>query len=220
MELNGDPMRAERYLRHLLQNVSHRDLGERLRAHRVSAGVSIRELATRAMVSKTSIVSLEQGKGCRPVTLEKICRALSLHVERLAKVEGDTKYLVHRQRDDFWFDLDGLVSGPIGRGQATEKEKSEWRAAGVHNLMLMFGNIPSSAGFIAGIVELNEPTDKRSHPGAEYGFVLEGVARIQVGEQIYEVKQGETFFVPDSANHSYNTHPESEVARILLFRLT
>ena len=67
--------------------------------------VSIRELAERAMVSKSSIVSLEHGKSCRPSTLAKVCTAMNLHLERLIAdpdQEPTVKFLVVSRRLAVW----------------------------------------------------------------------------------------------------------------------
>ena len=166
-----------------------------------------------AMVSKTSIVTLEQGKGCRPVTLEKVCRALNLHVERLAKPEIVALSKVHRQADDEWYELDGLVNGPI-EGRVSEPGLAET------NHLMMFQNIPSNAGFISGIVEIDSPTELRSHPGAEFGYVLSGFAKVKIGAESLEVQEGETFYVSDGEVHAYSPSIVGASARILLFRLT
>lgn len=212
-----DAASSERYLKELLKSVSHDELAGRLRARRISAGLSIRELADRAMLSKTSIVAMEQGKGCRPITLEKVCRALNLHVERLALPDGE-QVVVQRSKDASWYGLDSLVAGPVGAGNLTDEKRQELLASGLVNPMAMFKNVPSDAGFIAGIVEITHATESRSHPGAEFGYVIEGLVGIDIDGEMHEAGVGEAFFVPDGAVHSYANRTRS--AKVLLFRLT
>lgn len=212
-----DAASSERYLKELLKSVSYEELGRRLRSHRLNAGLSIRDLADRALLSKTSIVALEQGKGCRPITLEKVCRALNLHVERLALPDGE-QVVVQRSEDASWYGLDSLVAGPVGAGDLTDDKRRELLASGLANPMAMFKNVPSDAGFIAGIVEITHRTESRSHPGAEFGYVLEGVITLDIAGVLHEAGVGEAFFVPDGAVHSYANR--TQTAKVLLFRLT
>lgn len=212
-----DAASSERYIKELLKTASPKELGAKLRAHRLHAGLSIRDLARRALLSKTSIVAIEQGRGCRSATLEKVCRALNLHVERLAG-SYETSNPVQSTDDIPWYSLDELSSGPISTGPLTDEQRNRLASAGIANPMQMFTNVPADAGFIAGIVEVTHPTEPRFHPGSEFGYVLEGKIRLRVDEQEYEIVAGGAFFVPDSALHSYSN--VSKRAKILLFRVT
>lgn len=212
-------LESERYLKSLLQTVSHEELGRRLRAFRLSGSLSIRELADQAMVSKSSIVSIEQGRGCRPVTLEKVCRALNLHVERLANPQLTDAPPIQKVNESQWFLLDNLVGGPVAQGPMTEESRRRAVEDGQSNRMVMFDNIPADAGFIAGIVEIDRATEPRSHSGAELGYVIQGILLLTIDGVEHEVHPGESFYVRSGASHAYGT-VSTGVSRILLFRLT
>lgn len=206
MERHAASLDSEKYLKQILAVVPHAVLGERVKALRINAGWSIRELANRALLSKTSIVSLEQGKSCRPVTLEKVCRALNLHVERLVGSPDDIPPIVQDSTHLERYALDDLLHGPL----ATELQP---------NMMLMFKNIPIDAGFIAGIVEVGASTDSRTHVGAEFGFVLEGSALLTIDGKELRVPTGSSFYIPSDVPHCYGKSGNL-VTRILMFRLT
>lgn len=218
MEPAGDGMYSERYLKQLLQSMPAEELGSLLKTHRLHAGLTIRELAERAMLSKTSIVAIERGKGCRPVTLEKVCRALRLHVERITSPVSNNGGPVQGEADSKWYALDRLVSGAVAEGRLSQEDRQNLLESGTKNPMLMFGNVPAGTGFIAGIVEFNHATEPRSHPGAEFGYVLEGNLILRIEDEEHRVDAGNSFFVADQAVHSYSPGGEG-FSRVLLFRL-
>jgi len=178
---------------------------------------SIRDLASRAMVSKSSIVSLEQGKYCRPSTLAKVCTAMNLHVERLTSTSRPDDVPQNRVQvgaDEPWFSLDNFLSGKIGQVPQTEPDHR------VLSRMQMFRNIPASAGFIAGIIELTERSETRSHAGAEFVYLLRGRGVVHVGDQEFTLEMGDSITILDFEDHSYGPAPgqESPVS-FLCFRL-
>src|SRR5580658_3605758 len=101
--IEHDPLQSERYIRQALSSIPLEVLGTRLRNKRMDLGLSIRELSARALVSKTSIVSMEQGKSCRPSTLVKICSAMGLHAERFLEpivAPSNETAVAHRREED------------------------------------------------------------------------------------------------------------------------
>ncbi len=61
------------------------ELGERIRAERIAAGVKQRELADRAAVSVDSVSSLENGRPVSTATLQRVLRALG-HADALGNL--------------------------------------------------------------------------------------------------------------------------------------
>ena len=74
MRIETDFLESEQFVREALANQSPEVVGARLREKRISLNLSIRDLAEKAWVSKTSIVNLEQGKPFRASTLIKRIR--------------------------------------------------------------------------------------------------------------------------------------------------
>jgi len=103
-------------LRQLLIEPGPAVIGDRLRRIRIQQGVSIRNVASAAELSKTTVVRLEAGKPVRPETVLGVCRALTIHVERLASLDGDeslARAIVHRHEDDRWIDMSNPASRPL-----------------------------------------------------------------------------------------------------------
>lgn len=182
---------SERHVSQALARVGLATIGANVQTHRLNMGLSIRNLAKRAMVSKSTIVALEQGRSCRPATLAKVCAAMGLHVERFLDptAGGQAKELVHRRGGEEWFALDSLTSGP-----ASESEGAR---------LVMFQNIPADAGFRAGLIELRDVTPVREHLGREFVYVLKGSALIEIDGRSFTLVAGESAFVPEGAPHAY-----------------
>jgi transcriptional regulator with XRE-family HTH domain len=210
---------VERRIEEALRASSPLVFGERIKASRTSQGISIRELATRAKLSKTSIVSLEKGETCRPVTIMKVCAALGLHLERFADQETrNGNAAVHRRNDDRWYDLMGFSSGTIGGYDRplTEDEKAHYHQGGVTNQMLMFRSRFPDSSFWPGILEFSQPSEARQHPGEEFIYVLKGMARIQIGEDAFLLEVGESLCFDATVSHSYAPHGCSIVSMVCI----
>lgn len=159
------------------------------------------------MVSKTSIVSMEHGRNCQPATLAKVCAAMNLHLDRLVDPVdpgGGDGFAVHRLADYRWYDLSTLAGGELAPHDLTPQQRSEIRAQGPDALMTMFRNVPAAAGVLTGVVELTHETETRSHPGAEFAFVLSGSAVIRVKGRRVELGVGESIYIEALAPHSYD----------------
>lgn len=212
---------AERRIEQALTESSPLVIGQRIKASRLRQGISVRDLAERAHVSKTSIVNMEQGR-CRPVTILKVCAALGLHIERfLADEQEDltADAIVHRHEDDRWYDLTGFASGLLG-GQdrpLTDAERNEFHKEGITAQMLMFKSRFPGSNFWVGMIELSEQSETRSHPGEEFVLVLAGQAKIKVGKQSFELQTGESICFNPNRKHSYG--PASNCPKVSIFCL-
>lgn len=176
-------------------------------------GISIRAIAADAMVSKTSIVSLEHGKHCRPSTLVKVCKALGIHVGRLVTPQlpecGPCR--VHRAVDDRTFNLEDIASPPSILDISTPAQ--------VESTMVTFDNIPSYEGILAGRLEVTSRTAVRSHRGRELVYVLSGSARVTVRGEEFLLTQGDSIFILDREEHSYASADGKAVAKLLIVRV-
>jgi mannose-6-phosphate isomerase-like protein (cupin superfamily) len=171
------------------------------------------------MLSKTSIVSLEHGRCCQPATLAKVCAAMNLHLERLVEPAdgvGEGGFAVQRLDDYRWYDLSSLAGGELAPDPLTLEDRNALRMQGPDALMTMFRNVPSATGVLAGIIEMSQETENRSHPGAEFAYVLSGCARIVVDGREVVLEPGESIFIESMAPHSYGAASRSKVPVALL----
>lgn len=47
---------------------------------------------------------------------------------------------------------------------------------------------------------------KHNHPHAQFGVCLEGGGELTVGEKIWKVSQGDSWFIPPGMTHDYRNH--------------
>src|SRR4051794_11003461 len=80
---DDDLLARDQEIRELLREIAPSVLGNRIRRARRRQGLSIRDLAQRAGVDKSSVVRLEGGSAPQPLTLIKISAALGFHLATL-----------------------------------------------------------------------------------------------------------------------------------------
>lgn len=211
-------------IRALLDSVGPEVLGHRIRRLRDRQGLSIREVADRAQVSKNSIVRLEQGGGTQPITLLRVCSVLGLHVERLAEPTGEDMRLAatHRAADDRWFDAGDMGSAPLleaDRPLTAAERKGAVRGGVKTPVNMLQCRLPGGC-FLPSVLEVFEETAPRSHVGEELAYVLEGQAVITVGGEAHVLSQGEAITFWSAEPHTYAPADSDEVpVRILSVRI-
>lgn len=206
-------VKREREVQDLLKSVSAAVLGARLKRARQRQGISIRDLAKEAGVSKNSIVRLEQGGAPHPLTVLKISAALGIHVASLAKlgVPDAEVAALHRHEDDRWYDLTDFGAGPLGGEDRpiTKEERAEFVKKGAQVPLLILKNRLETGRLLPTVLELYQESERRSHAGEEMVYVLEGSAMVHVGSHSYELKEGEAITFWSAEEHSYAPAPGS-----------
>jgi len=217
-------LEKEREVHDLLQQVSSTIVGARLRRARLRMGLSIRDLAQQAHVSKNSIVRLEQGGSPNAMTLMKVCGALGMHVAALSKptdTEGQIRS-IHRKDDDRWYDLTDFGSGPL-EGQnrpLTPDERSAIVERGAQVPLLILKSRLETGRLLPTVIELYKESERRSHAGEEFVYVLHGRATILLGNETIELEEGEAVTFWSAEEHAYAPSANSELpARILSVRI-
>ena len=208
----------------MLAEVSPEVLGDRIRRVRARQGRSIREVADRAGISKTSLVRLEQGGRVRQTTVLAVCNALGVHVNRLVEPTGGDLVVAaaHHRDDDRWHDLRDFGSGPldgVDRPLDPDERRRIAETEGAIPLCMLNSRLPD-ADVLPCVLELYGPTDPRSHPGQEFVYVLSGRVLLTVGGRAYELAEHESLSFRSAEVHTYAPaagHPTP--ARILSVRI-
>ncbi|MEO0559907.1 MAG: cupin domain-containing protein, partial [Bacteroidota bacterium] len=192
----------------------------RLRRARLRLGVSIRDVASSAGLSKTSVVRLEAGEPVRTTTVRRVCEALGLHVGRLADLsdDGDGPAAIHRLEDDRWVDMADIGGGHLlGADRALNaSERAQAVEEGVAVPICIIRSRLPGGRVLPSILELYRPSEVRSHPGEEFVHVLSGRARIEVGGEAYELAEGESMTFWSAEPHRYLPAESSEIPTRLL----
>lgn len=196
--------------------------GGRIRRSRIEQGVSIRDLASQAGLSKTSIVNLESGKPVRKGTLEKVCEVLGVELEVIVRSSLDENdgVVVHRHENDVWYDLHDFEHGPWHRGFATPDKIAEINRSGCKVPVNILTSRLEQGVLKPTVMELFAPSERRSHRGEEMVFVIEGTLLLSVGEHDYVLKEGESATFYSVEQHSYAPEPQSPTpVRVLSIRV-
>ncbi|HXH60093.1 MAG TPA: XRE family transcriptional regulator [Fimbriimonadaceae bacterium] len=199
--------------RELLKAMPPDVVGHRLRLARVKQGLSIRDLANRAEVSKTSIVRIEQGHPAFASTVVRICAALGLHLAGLANPTAESAAAIHRKEDDEWFDMTDFGSGPIGKrnGGATPAERKRSAKDGMAVALLYLKNRLHGGMMLPALLEVYSESDPRRHTGEELVYVIDGRLLVKVGTEEFELEAGECVTFWSAEEHSYTPAPGSKI---------
>jgi len=186
-------------------------LGQRIRRARERSGLSIRELAERAQVSKNTVLRIEQGLGSHESTISLLCRALGLSAAEIIgkKFSEPTVVAVHYKEDERWYDLEKYHHIEANDELDAQQQKSPSVIAFTHLKSRL-----DHEGFTPHLIDLNHATEARSHRGTEFVMVLAGRARICFDETCYELGPEESICFWAAERHAYEPVP-GEPVRLL-----
>lgn len=186
-------------------------LGQRLKAVRVQAGLTLRELARAADVSPSLISQIENGKSQPSVaTLYAFSRLLNVSVDELFEDDPQESAVpvavngngatrvdpVHVWRQSEYSNRVSVVH-PTHRPSLVMAEGVVWeRLAATPERGVSFMKISYAP-------EATSSADGHpsTHDGYEYGLVLSGVLEITVGEEVFELRQGESLGFDSTIPH-------------------
>lgn len=199
-------LQREEETHRLLTQVPSAVIGARLKRARGRMGLSIRDLAAAAGVSKNSIVRLEGGGTPNALTVLKICGAMGIHVASLAKPPSAGQVIaVHRQEDDRWYDLTDFGAGPLGNLERplSPEERRGFVEAGAQVPLLILKSRLETGRLLPTVIELYQESERRSHAGEEFVYVLEGSALVSVGSESVVLHSGEAATFWSAEEHAY-----------------
>lgn len=201
----------------LVARVGAAVVGERVRRVRTSMGLSIRDVAARGGLSKTSVVRLEQGGTCRATTLVRVCDVLGLHVDGLRHSgAGEDVLAIHRAGDDQWYDLGDVAGAPLPDGHRARAGAAGREAVDVA-VDLLRSRLPRGR-VLPTILEVRRRSEVRSHPGEEFVYVLSGRLRLTVGATTVVLDAGESVCFLSGEPHAYAPAGRT-AARVLSVRV-
>jgi transcriptional regulator with XRE-family HTH domain len=169
------------------------DLGSRLRAERLGQGIGLREMARRLGISASALSQIETGKAQPSVSkLFDIVNLLGVSVDGLLAGDEVPPAAVTRGQEGF-FSLQRR-----GGHQALELE------SGVLWSRLTAGSFPGveflHVEYRPGARSSREGAFMR-HAGQEFGYLLSGRLRVDVGFDTYELGPGDSISFPATTPH-------------------
>lgn len=172
------------------------DIGKKIRALRLSNNLTQEELANRLELTKGYISQLENNLTSPSIqTLFSILEVLGSDVsEFFAKPEEEERNIVFTKEDFFEkenHELDHTISWIVPNALKYEMEP------------IIIDIKPGGQSII-----------DDSHPGEEFGYVLEGQVTLVLNKKRYMVKKGETFYYLANKEH-YIVNSGSQIAKVL-----
>jgi len=168
------------------------DIGAKIKRLRLSNQLTLEELANRSELTKGFLSQLERDLTSPSIaTLENILEALGTNLKDFFSEDEDEQIVF--SKDDFFENTqdDYKISYIIPNAQKNEMEPI--------------------------LIELKE--DKKSmeidpHDGEEFGYVLQGKVTLVNGEEEYDVKKGETFYLKGNLPH-YIINKNDTLAKVI-----
>lgn len=157
------------------------NIGHRIKELRLKNNLTQEELANRCELTKGYISQLENNLTSPSIsTLTDILEVLGIHIADFFKENYEEK-VVFKEEDYFEKEDESL------------KNKINWI-------------VPTSLKFeMEPILIEIEPGGHsfkdEGHPGEEFGFVLEGTIQLNLGNKVYIINEGETFYYKANKSH-------------------
>ena len=208
------------------------DLGEKLRATRISQNLSLRELAARAEVSASLLSQIENGKANPSVrSLHSIADALSMPIdyffpngdeEKIKREPDSTLSTEHLTPGQLRAAYDAaLINGSdLGFDEKNPSHEPVVRATARRTIDLLGGIIwerltpepEENIEFLQICYEVGAKSGEKMshHTGREFHFVLEGELLLELGFEQYLLKAGDSITFDSTTPHrlsNYGTIP-------------
>lgn len=163
------------------------EVGARIKELREKKGISLEDLSNLTGFDKERLENIEKGV-VKPQlgTVMKLSRALDSALGRLVSGQGDRLYAITRKSE----------RKQISRSTSPKGEK---------NLYRYMSLAPEVQGrhMEALIVQLEESPSKEIsiHTGEEFIYVLEGTARLHIGEETFDLDPGDSVYYLSTTPH-------------------
>jgi transcriptional regulator with XRE-family HTH domain len=175
-------------------------VGLRMKHRRLLRGLTLKVLAEQAGCSESMLSRIENGTANPSInTLHRIALALRVPVSGLFQddEEGANNVVLRRgQRPT-------IETGELGGGRGTRLEALIPTGRG--NLLSGYINDIEPGGGSRGTLQ---------HEGEEFGYVLDGVIELTVGDCNYQLGEGDSFYFRSERPHAYINNG-CRVARVL-----
>lgn len=172
-------------------------IGKRLRALRAERGMTILELAAKAGVSAGSISQIERGASNPSINLLQKVRA-ALGVTLWSFLESDAE----PQQEANYVRRAGDRPKIVVSGSHFTKELLSPRDN--NRLRFMILTIPPAA----------QSADVLTGPGDKAGYVMSGTIELTVGEEVFQLAEGDSFQFPSTIPH-FLTNRSADEARLI-----
>lgn len=167
------------------------DIGERIKELRIERGLTQEELADRAELSKGFISQIERNLTSPSIaTLEDVVLALGMDFKTFFS-DDEEKQVVFTD-DDYYVKEDEASRYTI-----------EWIVPNAQKNEMEPVRLTLEAG---GSTMVDNP-----HEGEEFGYVMSGTIIIHIGNEEYQAKEGETFYIYPEKPHYISSDKGAQI---------
>ena len=176
-------------------------IGGRVRHARGVHGYKLRDLADKIGCSESLLSKIENDKVLPSLQmLHKIATELGTSIGFLFADPSERNRIVMRKGER------SIIRTGSHGSRRSEGVQLEWLVPYPESCLLSGSiHIVAPGGGSDGLIQ---------HNGEEMGFVLEGEFEITVGEEVFHLKAGDSFFFPSTTPHGYS-NPGTETTRVL-----
>ena len=170
-----------------MKETNLREMGERIHEMREIIGHSVERMAELAGIPPTEYEDLEAGRLDPPFTVLHRC-AVALGVDVTALIEG------HSAK------LSGFIITRKGEGLITTDEQG----IRLQNMAAMFKNRLATPYYVTYEYDerlQDQPIRTTTHAGQEFDLVLEGSMKLQIGDHVEILHEGDSAFYQSSNPH-------------------
>lgn len=157
------------------------NIGQKIKQLRIKTGLTLEELASRSELSKGFLSQLERDLTSPSIdTLGNILEALGTDFSKF--FEPVKKEQVIFKKQDFFEDEkdEYKISWIVPNAQKNEMEPI---------ILTLYSNQKSQ--------------EISPHEGEEFGYVLKGKVQLQLGNELLEIKKGESFYFKGDKSHQF-----------------
>lgn len=160
------------------------DIGSRIKRVRLSRGLTLKDIETKAKVSATHVSEIERGMTSPTVgALAKIAEAMGTDVAYLVEKRNVSKVSI------------------VTRAARKKMEFTEWGARyyslakDIPNPKMSFLEVELDPG-------IKRPEETSTHAGEEFALVTKGVMEIIIGEEKFILKEGDSIHYKATKPHA------------------
>lgn len=178
-----------------------REYGAVMRQNRTLLGISLREAATRAGISRNTVARLESGLPVQRTSVERLCRVYGCvptdPTTRRPPVREGRYYRLHSNADAVWYTVrvngEGLAEGVESERAADPRERRRLGSYGLADFFVRpLRCRREGSRLIPFVLELYKATDANADPvGERFVLGLKGRVRVHLGDDSFEVGEGE-----------------------------
>jgi transcriptional regulator with XRE-family HTH domain len=172
-------------------------VGHAIRSFREAQKLSLRDLSRQCGLSITAISKIERGEASPTVaSLHKISTALGVHITDFFTKQPNQTIVFTPRLNAMRIQGDGLLIEGLGSGIQNQKLE------------------PFRMAIEPGVRTTSDPA---SHSGEEFVHCMEGDLEIHVGNQIFQLKPGDSLLFKASQPHSWQNNGKILAIILLVF---